>query len=304
MTKKLALIMVAVVVIATGQYGAPGVAPQLDVVMQEIKPGLFIATGPGGHTVVRVTPGGVIVVDTKNPGDPVYNGLMAEIKKVTDKPVKYVVVTHHHLDHSGNVGKFIDTGVQVIGHDNLKINLGAHTPRYAPGRGLRPPNVTYEKDKTIELGGVRVEVHHYARAHTSGDSIVYFPDLKVVVPGDCVVGTAPAMDFQFGASAVEWQTVLAEIEKLDFDMLIPGHSGDLNPVVFTRDDFMKFKTKFDTLMSRARDLVKSGTPKELFVSRLKVDDLGWYVLRQQLMNPDRLDPFYAELQSGTANPLP
>jgi glyoxylase-like metal-dependent hydrolase (beta-lactamase superfamily II) len=246
----------------------------------------------------------VIVVDTKNPSDPVYNGLMAEIKKVTDKPVKYVVVTHHHLDHSGNVGKFIDTGVQVIGHENLKVNLGAHTPPYAPGRGLRPPNVTYEKDKTIELGGVRVEVHHYARAHTSGDSIVYFPDLKVVVPGDCVVGTAPAMDFQFGASAVEWQTVLAEIEKLDFDMLIPGHSGDLNPVVFTRDDFMKFKTKFDTLMSRARDLVKSGTPKELFVSRLKVDDLGWYVLRQQLMNPDRLDPFYAELQSGTANPLP
>jgi glyoxylase-like metal-dependent hydrolase (beta-lactamase superfamily II) len=282
---------------------AQGTSPQPRLAIQEIKPNLYVVTGAGANVTVRVTPGGVIVVDTKNPGDQFYDGLMAEIKKVTDKPVRYVVVTSHNLDHGGNIGKFIEAGVQVIGHDNVKNNLTVHVPPYRPGLGLQPPNVTYAKDRTIELGGVIVQIRH-ARAQTSGNSIVYFPDLKVVSVGDCVVGTAPFLDFPFDGSALEWQNVLDDIGRLDFDTLVPGHPGEFSPNTMTRAEFIAFKTKFDTMMARAKDLVKRDTPKESFLSQFKVDDLGWNALLRQLTNPVYLDPFYAELQAGKARPLP
>ena len=80
---------------------------------RQLKPGLFLITGGGANTVVRVTPEGLIVVDVKNPGDEQYNGLMTQIKTVSQAPVKYVVNTQHHPDHVGNNQKFIDAGAQV-----------------------------------------------------------------------------------------------------------------------------------------------------------------------------------------------
>src|SRR5690242_17775743 len=82
-----------------GRGGAPAAPNQM---IQMIKPNFYVVSGDGGNTGVRVTKQGLIVVDTKNLGDPFYNALMAQIKTVSDQPVKYVVITHHHQDHSGN----------------------------------------------------------------------------------------------------------------------------------------------------------------------------------------------------------
>ena len=67
-----------------------------------------------GNTGVRVTKAGLIVVDTKNLGDVFYNELSEKIKSISPEPVKFVIVTHHHQDHSGNIQKFLDAGAQVI----------------------------------------------------------------------------------------------------------------------------------------------------------------------------------------------
>jgi len=179
--------------------GARGGPPQPNQMIQMIKPGLYVVSGDGGNTGVRVTKQGLIVVDTKNLGDPFYNALMTQIKTVSTLPVKYVVVTHHHQDHSGNIGNFVDTGAQVVAHEGLKTNLGTYNP--AQGKPA-PPNVTYTKDYKIKLGGVKVQVYHIGRAHTGGDSIVYYPDLKIVQTGDVVVGIVPNYDYPFGGSVV------------------------------------------------------------------------------------------------------
>jgi cyclase len=275
---------------AAGQPGR-GAPPNPAQATQQIKPGLFVITGAGGNTTVRVTPEGLIVVDTKNLGDVFYTALMEQIKAISTAPVKFVVITHHHQDHSGNIQKFLDAGATVIAHENLKTNLAT----YAPPQGKpAPPSVTYAKDYTIKLGGVEAQVHHYEHAHTSGDSFVYFPDLKVLCGGDSIVGAAPNVDFPFGGSAVEWVKTLDSVSKLDFDTVVPGHSAP-NQTLMTKADFLAFKTKLETVVSRGRELVKSGTPKEELLAKIKTDDIGWNLTGPQWNNPQRLDAFYAEL---------
>src|SRR5215216_3392860 len=101
-----------------GRGGGQPVQP-----IEQVKPGLYVVAGGGANSLVATTPEGVILVDAKMPSDQNYDGLMAQIKTVTDKPVKYLIVTHHHADHTGNTQKFLEAGAQVIGHENLLKNL-------------------------------------------------------------------------------------------------------------------------------------------------------------------------------------
>ena len=148
-----------------GRGGGQPVQP-----IQQVKAGLFVVAGGGANSVVRVTNDGVILVDTKLPGDQNYTDLMAQIRTVTSQPVKFAVVTHHHADHTGNIDRFLAAGAQVIGHENLKKNLVT----YQPNAPIAPPSITYDKEYVVRLGGVTVEAHHYGRSHTSGDTSTLF----------------------------------------------------------------------------------------------------------------------------------
>src|ERR1700689_671830 len=128
-----------------GGRGAP--QPQA---IQQVKPGLYMITGAGGNTTVRVTSQGLIVVDGKLPGQANYDALMALIKSVSDQPVKFLILTHHHADHTGNNQRFLDAGVQVVAHENLKKNLVTYQVDPKPA----PPPVTYPgAGYTGTLGG-------------------------------------------------------------------------------------------------------------------------------------------------------
>jgi cyclase len=218
--------------------------PPAGQMIVQIKPGFYEVTGAGGNTSVVVTNAGLIVVDTKNLGEANYNDLMTQIKTVTNQPVKYVVITHVHQDHSGNTKSFEDAGAKVIANQGEKAELATYTS--AAGKPAEP-NVTYDKKTSIKLGGVQAEVYHFSRAHTGGDSVVYFPKFKIVAGGDAIVNGAPNIDFADGGSAVEWPKLIASTLKLDFDTLIPGHGN-----VMTKADVQAYKTKWDTLVSRAK----------------------------------------------------
>src|SRR5580704_14267026 len=148
-----------------GGRGAP--QPQA---IQQVKPGLYMITGAGGNTTVRVTNQGLIVVDGKLPGQANYDALMVLLKGVSDQPIKYLIVTHHHADHTGNNQRFLDAGVKVVAHENLNKNLVTYAQDPKPASA----NVTYPgAEYTVKLGGTTVELHHFGRAHTSGDTVVY-----------------------------------------------------------------------------------------------------------------------------------
>src|SRR5512135_3137408 len=130
-TVGLALSLVTTGLLAQGPGGRGRGGPKAGATVEKIrllKPNLYMITGGGANTLIRVTPEGLIVVDTKNPGDENYSRVMEEINSVSNLPVKYVSNTHHHPDHVGNNQKFIDAGAQVVALDALKTDM-ANDPR-------------------------------------------------------------------------------------------------------------------------------------------------------------------------------
>jgi cyclase len=267
------------------QGGGPGrgaAAGQTVEKIRELKPNLYMIAGAGANTLARVTPEGVIVVDTKLASEETYARLMEEIASVSKLPVKYVLNTHHHPDHVGNNQKFIDAGAQVIGLDALKKHMTSD-PRTKDIPG--PPTVTFAKDYTLRFSGAVVEAHSFGRGHTGDDTMVYFPDAKVVMVSDQITNTTPIVDFANGGSAVEWTQILDGVLKLDFEMAIPGRGEPK-----TRDEVQAFRKHFATLIGRATDAIKAGATKDQLATQVKIDDLGWQ------FNPQFFAQLYEELK--------
>jgi glyoxylase-like metal-dependent hydrolase (beta-lactamase superfamily II) len=252
---------------ALAQRGGGPAAGQTVEKIKLLKPNLYEITGGGANTLVRVTNQGVIVVDTKNPGDVNFNRVMEEIKSITDQPVKYVINTQHHPDHVGNNQKFIDAGAQVVALEALKTWMG-NDPRTKdiPGR----PTQTFAKDYTLKLADAEVRLYSFGRGHTGDDTMVYFPDAKIVMVSDQITDATPIVDFANGGSATGWTRILDGVLGLDFELAIPGRGEPKS-----RTEVQAYRTRFDTLVKRAADAIKNGVTKEQLSSQMKTDDLGW-----------------------------
>ena len=265
-------LVIALVVVAAAQQpaGGRGAAPDTVAAARQLKPGFFLITGAGANTAVRVTPEGLIVVDTKNPttdANNIYSAFQAQLKAISPLPVKYILNTHHHPDHTGNNGQLVDLGAKVIGLEALKTNMAAD-PRTTQIAGR--PTETFAKDYVLKFGGVQVDAHHYGNAHTNDDTVVYFPDLKIAMISDTVTDTNPVVDWANGGSIVGWKASLDAILKLDFETAIPGR-GEPRP----KTDVAAFKTKIDTVIDRGNAAIKAGATKDTFMAQVKIDDLGW-----------------------------
>jgi cyclase len=248
-----------------------------------VKTGLYMFSSGSGNSLLRLSANGMIVVDGQLPGDcEALQKQVRKISRISDQSIRVLITTDHHVERTGCNARFLSKGVQILAHENVKQNLMNYNP---PGDKIAPPTKTYDRDLTVKLGGVEVQVMHFGNAHTSGDTVAYFPNLKVVAVGDLFAAT-PDPSFAEGGSLVGWGPVLAEILKLDFDVVVPG----TGPTV-TRADLAAFKTKIDTLVSRAAGLVKKGVSKDRLMAELKTDDLGW----RFSFTGDRLDRFYDEL---------
>jgi cyclase len=256
--------------------GAGGLSPRM------VKTGLFLIAGGGCNSLLRLSANGFILVDGKLPGN--YDAILALTKKLSysEQPIRILINTDYHENHTGNNAKFLEAGAAILAHENLKQHLVGSNP---PGAEITPPTKTYDHDFTIKLGGVEVRTFHFGNGRTSGDTVVYFPDLKVVAVGD-LFAPSPDPDFDAGGSLVGWGPVLDQILKLDFEVVVPG----AGPTV-RRADLQAFKTRIDTLVSRATALVKKGVPKSRLMAELKTDDLGWRLS----FTGRRLDRLYAEL---------
>ena len=264
-----------------GRGGRGPAAGQTVEKIRTLKPNLYLITGGGANSLVRVTPDGIILVDDKNPSDENYNRLMEEIRSVSQAPVKYVINTHHHPDHVGNNQKFIDAGATVLASEALKSFM-ASDPRTKTIPGL--PTQTFAKDYTLKFGGTEVRLYSFGRGHTGDDTMVYFPDSKVVMVSDQITDGTPIVDFANGGSAKEWTQILDGVLKLDFDMAIPGRGEPKS-----KEDVQAYRTRFATLISRAQDAIKAGATRETLAMQVKTDDLGW------MFNPNFWGSLYDEL---------
>jgi cyclase len=211
-----------------------------------------------------------------------YDALRARAKKISDQPIRALILTGCDESSTGTNAKFVENGSHIVVQENAKQNLAACN---LSGDAMAPAVVTYASEYQIHLGGIEAQVLHFGNAYSNSDTVVYFPNLKVVAVGD-LFSAKPAPDFAAGGSLVGWGQVLAQVLKLDFDVAIPS----TGPAI-TRADLEAFKTKIDTMVARATGLVKQGVPKDQLMAQLKTADLGW----QLSFSGDQLDSFYAEL---------
>jgi len=248
-------------------------APPLE--MQQVSGDLHVLVGSGGNVGGLVTDEGVILIDDKFERNA--PEILAKVKTLTDKPVRYVLNTHHHGDHSGGTAALQAEGVEVVAHENARANIVRNNQAGAP-------HLSFEEQINLHLGGKEVRALYFGRAHTNGDSIIYFPQLGAIHTGDMFVRGAPFIDYGNGGSALEWDDTLNSVLQLEFDTVIPGHGP-----VGTRDDLVQWKEDFETYRQRIGDLSRAGKKPEDAQSELDMSDIaGWSVGGLQMRSMPRL----------------
>jgi len=149
----------------------------------------YMLMGQGGNITVAVGTDGIIMVDGQFA--PLSDKIKAAIKAISPLPIKYLINTHYHGDHTGGNENFAKDGVTIVAHDNIRIRLAAGTANGLTGNKTPPrpaaalPTKTYSGGSmTLEVGGRKAKLTYVANAHTDGDTWVYFADANVLSTGD------------------------------------------------------------------------------------------------------------------------
>ena len=200
------------------------------------------------YSVFAVTPDGIIATDPINAGAAEW--LKAELKKRFNLPVKYLIYSHEHPDHISGGEVFADTAI-VVAHERAKAKIIGENRRTAI------PHVSFSDRMTIELGGTEVELSYLGRNHSDNSIVVRFPRERVLFAVDFIpVETVAFRDFHDGYIE-EWIDSLGRVERMDFDILAPGH-GRLG----TRDHVRQFREYMQDLYGAVLEQARAGASLE------------------------------------------
>ncbi|OYX66003.1 MAG: hypothetical protein B7Y88_05995 [Sphingomonadales bacterium 32-64-17] len=241
-------------VVATGAVTAQGLPGITGI--EQVSGNVYKIFGAGGNTTVFVRENDVVLVDTKLPASG--EAILAEVRKVTDKPVGMIINTHSHPDHTGSNAELAPNGdVQVVAQVNSAARMRAGG---GPFPSLRVDS-DFEARKTIGKGDDRIELYYFGAGHTDGDAFVVFPAARTMAAGDVYAWhMSPLIDPGSGGSILALPTTLAgAVYGIDgVDKVIQGHGG-----VSTWDEFHSFMNFNRGLVATAEQtLLTGGTPED------------------------------------------
>ncbi len=226
--------------------------PPAKLALHKVKDDLYEIEGDGGNVAVYITDEGVILIDDKFDQD--HQGIVDQVKSVTNQPIKYIINTHYHQDHSGGNAKFLPTA-EIISTAMARTNILEHKQQgNVQPPPVSPARITFTTEADVNLGGKEVRAIYMGRGHTNGDAVIYFPALRVIHTGDLMAGTSPLIDYNGGGSVVEWTKTLDNALKLDFDTVIPGHGAITNKAGLQtyRDNVEKMRTRVSALIHEGK----------------------------------------------------
>jgi glyoxylase-like metal-dependent hydrolase (beta-lactamase superfamily II) len=187
----------------------------------------------GGHqSMFVVTRDGVIATDPIAYGRPeAAKTYIEEIKKVSDKPIKYLIYSHHHYDHIAGGQPFKDAGARIIAHQRAKERLEQIKDPATP-----LPDETFEKSRTLKLGGTVLELHYLGLNHSDSNLVMRLPKEKIVFIVDTIpVGAFPGRGF-IDVYPLETEQFMERVLKMDWERMIPGHPGQPGDRLGTKKD--------------------------------------------------------------------
>jgi cyclase len=228
------------------------------------------ATFSGGNVAVFITDGGVTLVDDKLAGWG--QAVLDKVKSVTNKPITTIINTHTHGDHTGNNG-FFGGNVEIVAQDNTKTNMQKMDAFKGEGAKFLPGK-TYQDKLSLGSGKDRIDLYYFGRGHTSGDTFVVFPALRVLHTGDMFAWKdGPLCDRGNGGSCVDFprtlQKAIADIKNVD--TVIPGHSP-----MQTAKDLLEYQRFTADLLSHAMDALKASKSVDDAFASFKIDKYPGY----------------------------
>ena len=209
--------------------------------------------GAGGNTGIIVGKDGVIVIDAKTTPASAKE-MLAEIAKITPKPVTAVILTHSDGDHVNGLAAF-PAGLTIIAQENCKKEMEASANSRNPAPQDRLPTKTVANKENLTVNGVKLTLLHYTPAHTSGDLMVYLPEQKIVFTGDIIATNQPytLIHAEKNGSSEGWIQTVKGLTALNADTYVPGH-GDLQ----TKSDVQQRLARVQARREEIKKLVAQG----------------------------------------------
>ena len=237
---------------------------KVEVKVVPVAGGVSMLVGEGGNIGVTAGKDGIFLIDDQF--EPLLPKIRTAVKTLGDGPIRFVVNTHFHGDHTGSNAKLGEAGAVILAQENVRKRLGTERihPQTKERTPPKPPSalplVTYATAINLYLNGDELEVIHVARAHTDGDSIIRFRKANVVHMGDLLFnGEYPFIDVDAGGSIDGYiagvDQVLAKID--DRTRLIPGHGP-----LATKADLRTFREVLAGIRDRVKTLIAQGKTLE------------------------------------------
>jgi len=236
---------------------------------QKLSENVYMLEGQGGNIGVSIGDDGVLVID--NQYAYLTKKILAAIKALSDKPIKIVMNTHHHGDHTGgneNMGKL---GATIIAHDNVRKRLQEKSPKIAL------PTITFNDKLNVHINGEQVMIFHIENAHTDGDVLLYFTKSNVLHTGDTFFnGRYPYIDLNSGGSIDGYiNAAKAGLMVIDDDTkIIPGH-GKLS----NKAEYKNYLGILETLKTNMLKAISEGKTEDEAANDNSItkvfDDLGY-----------------------------
>jgi cyclase len=299
-------ILLALSLAAHGQAAAPAApapAPtdysKVVIVTTKISNSLYTLDGTGGRVGVLVGPEGILMVDDEFA--PLSDKIVEAIRKISNAPIRFLVNTHVHGDHTGGNENFGKMGVLLFSRDELRWRL-AHPAPAANGAAVAPapaaalPMVTYEGPVTLHLDGDDVQLIPILRAHTDGDTMIWFPASDAIMTGDFFRAVGyPNIDRANGGSLPGMLDGLAEVIGLagPNTKIIPGHGAivDRAAVIAHRDMILAIR-------GRVADLIQQGKSQQEVLAAHPTADYDAKVPQAATTSDRFVGQLYAELAAA------
>lgn len=222
---------------------------------QQLSSNVFMLTGQGGNIGVCIGDEGVFMIDGQFAR--LTTNILEAIKKLSDKPIQFLINTHFHGDHVGSNENLSKLGVKIIAHDNVYKRLSSSTPE-SPKEAL--PIISFNDKLQLHMNGEDVVVFHVEKAHTDGDVLLYFTESNVLHTGDTFFNERyPYIDLDSGGSvngyinAVKKALILMD----DETKIIPGH-GELG----NKKQYQFFLSMLEDLKSKIQTEIDKGQTEE------------------------------------------
>lgn len=255
---------IAVVLAAPGLAFAQGGFPPAELAITRVTDNVYvIRSAASGNATVLVSDNGVALVDDKFEME--YEGVVDLVRSVTDRPIRYVINTHLHPDHTGANARMQAQGADVVASLNARIIMAE-----TQSAGL--PDITMTDYLRIYLGDMPIDLYYFGRGHTDGDIVVHLPEQRIVVMGDLFALWGPyesPAHYAAGGSMRDWPRTLDRALGLDFDVVIPGHSG-----VTDRENVEGFRDYLLRIGEMVREMNRADRSRDDIRAVLE-SEFGW-----------------------------